>query len=490
MIIRFTISTFFLFASVSLAIGQIEPLAFTYGDPGITERGIKVVEDEAGNFLFVGDRYVILDTSGAQPANVDLEYFKISPHGEVIWSGYMDSTLLDGGISVLAEAGGGYTLLTKHCDNVLGGAGCTRQNPRLYRLDGDGNILWQTTYYSGDIALAANFVKTPDGGYAIMGVTSKYSELGDLFLLKVDANGAEVWEAIVPATGGRAFDVAPASGGGYYIAGSSIETNGRTGLVSKISESGEVLWTQYYGKASFNGKLLSPFGDGFGLMLTNIPTDFISKELMRMDADGGLIWEKDLVDDIDRPTSAVATEDGVVVTGLDEIVSADDKVAKVVKYDLNGNLIWTKTHDPYPDYYEHPTDIISTASGFVIAGFTELADTVIYVYPEDLMLFLIDQNGDLDSLETPNSVTETGVLPTVLVYPNPATDFVVFQLSGNRGEEYELLIFNTLGQVCKNRRFSGSAFRLDRDGLPNGLYSFEIRSLKNEMIAKGKLILE
>ncbi|NUN99634.1 MAG: T9SS type A sorting domain-containing protein [Saprospiraceae bacterium] len=490
MIIRFTISTLFWVAAIPSAIGQAEPLAFTYGDPGITERGIKVVEDEEGNFLFIGDRYIQLDTSGVQPTNVDLEYFKINPEGEVLWSGYLDSTIADGGISVLAESGGGYTLLAKHCDNVLGGVGCNRQNPRLYRIDEEGNILWHTTYYSGFIGIAANFVKTPDGGYVIMGMTTKYSELGDLFLLKVDANGAEVWEATVPTTGGRAFDVAPAPGGGYYIAGSSIETNGRTAMVSKISEAGEVLWTQFYGKASFTGKLLQPFGDGFGLLLTNITSDFFPKELMRMDANGALIWEKDLISDIDRPTSAVATENGVVVTGLDELVSTDNKVAKVVKYDLNGNLVWAKTHDPYPDHYEHPTDIISTENGFVIAGFTELADTVIYVYPEDLMLFLIDPDGDLDSLEVPNAVTETNTLHTVIVYPNPASDFVAFQLSDNRNESYELLIFNTLGQPCETRRFSGPGFRLDRNGLSDGLYYFEIRSLKNELIAKGKLILE
>lgn len=488
--IKTTISALFLFTSLSLAIGQTEPLAFTYGDPGITERGIKVVEDEAGNFLFIGDRYIQLDTSGVQPTNVDLEYFKINPQGEVIWSGYMDSTIADGGISVLAESGGGYTLLAKHCGNVLGGVGCNRQNPRLYRLDAEGNILWHTTYYSGFIGIAANFVKTPDGGYAIMGLTTKYSELGDLFLLKVDANGAEVWEATVPTTGGRAFDVAPAPDGGYLIAGSSIETNGRTGMVSKISESGEVLWTQYYGKAAFTGKLLQPLGDGFGLLLTNIASNFIPTDLMRMDANGALIWEKDLITDIDRPTSAVATGDGIVVTGLNELVSADDKVAKVVKYNLNGNLVWAKTHDPYPEYYEHPTDIISTANGFVIAGFTELADTVIYVYPEDLMLFLIDQNGDLDSLETPNAVAETDAPPAIKVYPNPASDFVAFQLPDNQNGSYELLIFNTLGQVCENRRFSGSGFRLDRNRLPGGLYYFEIRSLKKELIGKGKLILE
>lgn len=490
MTIRFTISTLFLLASLSLAIGQTEPLAFTYGDLGITERGIKVVEDEEGNFLFIGDRYIELDTSGVQPGNVDLEYFKINPQGEVIWSGYIDSTIEDRGISILAESGGGYTLLAKHCDNVLGGVGCNRPNPRLYRLDEEGNILWHTTYYSGFIGIAANFVKTPDGGYAIIGITNKYSELGDLFLLKVDANGTEVWEATVPTTGGRAFDVAPAPGGGYYIAGSSIETNGRTGMVSKISEAGEILWTQFYGRASFTGKLLQPLGDGFGLMLTNVPTDNFPKELMRMDANGALIWEKDLIADIDRPTSAVATGDGIVVTGLDELVSTDNKVAKVVKYDLYGDLVWTKTHDPYPDYFEHPTDIISTANGFVIAGFTELADTVIYVYPEDLMLFLIDQDGELDSLETPNAVMETNTPPAVIVYPNPASDFVAFQLSDNRNESYELLIFNTLGQACEKRRFSGSGFRLDRNGLPDGLFYFEIRSLKNELIAKGKLILE
>jgi len=80
--------------------------------------------------------------------------------------------------------------------------------------------------------------------------------------------------------------------------------------------------------------------------------------------------------------------------------------------------------------------------------------------------------------------------PAVIVYPNPASDYVVFQLSGNRGESYELLIFNTLGHICKNHRFLGGRFRLDRNGLPDGLYHFKIRSLKNELVAKGKLIFE
>lgn len=487
---KFTFSTLFLLTGLYLATGQTTPLAFSYGAPGVTERGIKVVEDDAGNFLFIGDRYVETDTSGAQPVNVDLEFFKINPEGEVIWSGYMDSTILDGGISILAESGGGYTLLAKNCGTTQGGVGCSKQNPRIYRLDADGNVLWYTTYYSGYSAIAANFIKTPDGGYVIMGITTKYSDLGDLFLLKVDANGTEVWEATVATTGGRAFDVCPAPGGGYYIAGSSIETNGRTGLVSRISETGNVLWTKYYAKASFTGKLLQPLGDGFGLLLTNTTSDFIPKDLMRMDADGTIIWEKDLINDMDRPTSAVATEDGLVVTGLDEIVSTDNKLAKVVKYNLDGNIVWAKTHDPYPDYYEHPTDIISTASGFVLAGFTELADTVIYVYPEDLMLFLIDQNGDLDSLETPNAATEPGNTPTVLVYPNPASGVVNFQLPVTQSEQHELMVFNTLGQTCETRRFSGPFFQLDRTGLPAGLYAYEIRTLKRELVAKGKLILK
>jgi hypothetical protein len=462
-----------------------QPLAFYYGDPEVLERDAITLQGSDGNYFLMGNRYSFVDTAGALPTNIDLEAWKISPEGEAIWYWLADSSSFDGVVDAVAEADGGLTILARHCGQEQGGVGCAQQNARLYRLDGEGNLVGYGEYYAGFIAPAAGLIKTGDGGYAITGFTTKYNANGDLYLLKLDAAGEEEWEALIPTLGGRSFDLAPAPGGGYLVAGSSVESNGRTALVAKVDETGEMEWTRYYGKASFTGKLIQPLGDGFGLLLTQGQSDFLPIELMVMDAEGEVAWEKDLAGDLTRPTGAVPASDGIVISGVQETT---DKVARVIKYDLDGNLAWTKDHDLFPGIYEHPTDMAPAGEGYVIGGFTEESDTVAYVYPLDLMLFFVDEQGDLDSVEVIDDIRPVAAGEGWNIFPNPATEFAFFQ-AGNPSGTYAIRLYSAIGALAGEWKYTGPSHRIDLAAIPAGIYFYEARNVKTGVAEKGKLVV-
>lgn len=328
---------------------------------------------------------------------------------------------------------------------------------------------------------------TPDGGFLICGVTNTYSANSDIFVIKTNAVGEQEWEAIIPGTAPRAFDLVLANDGGCYVAGSSVESAGRVTLFSRISAEGSVQWVKYFGEAGFTGKM-ARIGSHFGLLLTNAPTDFYGIELYLLDTEGEVVWEKDLVGTMSRPTCLTGVDNGLVVGGLVETPSPNNKTARFAKYDFDGNLLWGRTHDPFPDFYERPTDIIPLPNGgLAVGGNTELPDSIAWVYPADLMLLLLDKEGQIDSVMI-NRIEEPATLP-VHVFPNPAQDRVVFDLTGIEGAA-RLQFLNSQGLLVGEHPISGHRPDISLAAYPNGWYWFQIHSARGRLLGSGKLLLQ
>ena len=268
-------------------------MAFFYGTPDITEAGTKVAVDPEGNFLLTGQRFSFVDPGGSVPTNSDASVLKIDPLGALLWSNHIDSTITDAAVSVIPRSANNQVVLARSCEALVSGVGCGQNNVRLYFLTNGGNVSNISDHYLGSNALPANFVATPDGGFLICGVTNTYSANSDIFVIKTNAVGEQEWEAIIPGTAPRAFDLVLANDGGCYVAGSSVESAGRVTLFSRISAEGSVQWVKYFGEAGFTGKM-ARIGSHFGLLLTNAPTDFYGIELYLLDTEGEVVWEKDL----------------------------------------------------------------------------------------------------------------------------------------------------------------------------------------------------
>jgi hypothetical protein len=74
------------------------------------------------------------------------------------------------------------------------------------------------------------------------------------------------------------------------------------------------------------------------------------------------------------------------------------------------------------------------------------------------------------------------------VYPNPAADWVNFELPAQlQGGTFTLT--DLLGRVVRQQTFSGSTYRFDREQTPDGVYLFSIQTTSGERYT-GKLMLQ
>jgi hypothetical protein len=130
-----------------------------------------------GNYIVCGQTY----SFGAGES--DIYVMSITPSGGLIWSNALGGEGSQLGRMARAAPGGGY---------IVAGAG---DNPNLgailARLDGGGNVVWDSTY-RGDGALDVRAFS--DSGYAFIGsVSGSPFEAGAVLLGRVNAGGDSVW---------------------------------------------------------------------------------------------------------------------------------------------------------------------------------------------------------------------------------------------------------------------------------------------------------
>ncbi len=91
---------------------------------------------------------------------------------------------------------------------------------------------------------------------------------------------------------------------------------------------------------------------------------------------------------------------------------------------------------------------------------------------------------------TPVTEIETTEIADVLVYPNPADDFISVDLSGINGNNFKIDLYNSFGQVVKSVSQPGSGkIQISISDLRKGLYMLKL-SDENKLIKTAKLILK
>jgi hypothetical protein len=116
-----------------------------------------------------------------------------------------------------------------------------------------------------------------------------------------------------------------------------------------------------------------------------------------------------------------------------------------------------------------------------------------YVMPP--MSVLILQYGS-----TTTGITESKVINEIVIFPNPASNEVMFKSKTPFQNRDKITIYNSLGAVVGTfTNLSGEEFHLDTHTLSDGLYTIQLESEKNsskseityykKIIMKNKLII-
>jgi hypothetical protein len=143
---------------------------------------------------------------------------KTDADGNATWTRtFGDVPVYYAGMSVLQTDDGGYVACGTSRDGEHGG-----NDALLVRTDLTGEVLWTKSFGGERVDWANSVVKTPDGGFIVVGNTSSYSTSGDhdVWLIKTDAGGDTLWTRTYGwSDNDMGYSVQLTSDGGYIIAG-------------------------------------------------------------------------------------------------------------------------------------------------------------------------------------------------------------------------------------------------------------------------------
>jgi hypothetical protein len=293
----------------------------------------------------------------------------------------------DTGESARQTNDGGYIIVGDSQDDAL-----------LIKTDVIGNEEWQKFYGGNNIDSTSSIELTNDGGYIFVGNSQSYgAKIVDLWLVKTDANGTEMWNNIY---GGRDHDhghsVKQTEDGGFVATGytKSFGTGDLDILLVKTDSNGVEKWIRTYGgKDDDRGWSVDTTNDG-GFILTGLTCSYGIDDynlwLVKTDGNGTEMWNRTYgsFGTLSEGSSVMQTNDyGYIVTGYKQI-PGKGYIVSLWKTDSNGFILWNRTFfEPQKGYVYVGEDVKQTKDGgYIIVGH------VVYGY---YMSYLIktDENG-------------------------------------------------------------------------------------------------
>lgn len=258
--------------------------------------GTSVQETKDGGFILTGHK------------EWDIYLAKTNSEGEIEWSRTFGSPRsADCGSMVRQTPDGGYIVTGYTGSYARGGEG--DYDAFLLKTDELGKPEWKRTYGEKYMEQGFTVELTSDGGYFVCGYT--YSPSGgnfaDVYLIKTDSSGVVEWESVI---GGWNTDVGRSaqktSDGGFIVTGRtrSFGAGNFDVYLLKVDASGDTVWTNTFGgtgdDAAFSVVVSRDQGEEV-YTITGKTDSFGDGDydlyLLRVDADGNLIWEWTFGDD-------------------------------------------------------------------------------------------------------------------------------------------------------------------------------------------------
>lgn len=295
---------------------------------------------------------------------------------DTIWTKTLGGSNIDIGTCIQETTDGGFIITgyTRSFGSMSG------RNVLLIKTDQSGNIIWINGYGGNNDDEGNAVVQTSDGGFVAAGYTKSYGSGGtDFYLIKVDANGNQLWDRVFGGTSDEeVYSIVMTDDGGFLLAGatSSFGSGSRDIWLVKSDASGNQQWTKTIGGLSSDGaRSISKTSDG-GYIITGWtfsygPGAVGNVWLVKTDAAGNMVWNKFFGGtDVDRGLSAKQTSDGgYLLTGYTASSGAGLDDMLLIKTDSLGNAQWQNTFGGSGRDYGNSV-IQSSDGGFVVTGYT------------------------------------------------------------------------------------------------------------------------
>jgi hypothetical protein len=248
----------------------------------------------------------------------------------------------------------------------------------LVKTDSTGKEVWNRTF-GGTQGDRGNCVRqTTDDGYIITGKKDgDYDGIGDIWLIKTDSTGNKEWDKTF---GGEdednGFCVQQTTDGGYIIIGKTRSFGaGKSDIwLIKTDYTGNMLWNRTFGGIDSDGGFcVQQTIDGGYIITGNTEVDYFTDVwLIKTDSEGNKEWDKTFGRKyFDNGLCVQQTsEGGYIITGYTHRFGTNDWDYLLIKTDSNGNMMWNITfggrEDDVSMYVQQTTD-----GGYILTGDTQ-----------------------------------------------------------------------------------------------------------------------
>jgi uncharacterized delta-60 repeat protein len=269
----------------------------------------------------------------------------------------------------------------------------------IRKYDPDGNEVWTVTHdggVSGDDR-AFGIAMATDDGPVVVGRAQMAASNSDVWVRKLDADGAEVWTQTFDDPGGgqdQANGVAIDGADNVLVVGQVRVAAGDNDIwVRKYDASGAEQWTQTHdgpANGSDDGRAVAADSEGNVIVAGYVsdPDDNDDIWVRKYDTGGSEVWThtySGLTHWVDQASGvAVDSSDGVVVVGHTRV--NDTHNVWMRRLDADGNVVVTYTYNgPAAGDDEARAVALDAADTAVLVGFRGIAD-----HDDDIWIRTVD----------------------------------------------------------------------------------------------------
>jgi uncharacterized delta-60 repeat protein len=250
----------------------------------------------------------------------------------------------------------------------------------LLKTNADGDSVWSRAFGGDNLEACYGAQQTTDYGYILAGLTVSYGAgLADFWLVKTNANGDSLWSRTFGGDrNDRCYSVQQTADGGYILAGetSSYGTGDADFWLVKTNTNGDSLWSRTFGGAGWEEcHCVRQTSDG-GYILAGLTESFGAGQvdfwLVKTNVNGDSIWSRTFGgSDWEECFSVQQTADGGYILG-GRTFSFGSGISDfwLVRTDSEGGFLWSRTFGGSESDECH--SVCQTSDGcYILAGFTQ-----------------------------------------------------------------------------------------------------------------------